>query len=461
LLKRTTSRLKKRILTMTFSEFGFSEELLSGLEAMNFSKPTPVQEAAIPEILKGRDLIASAQTGTGKTAAFLLPLLEAAIKKPGNKIRSLIIVPTRELGLQIDQQLEGFSYFLPVSSIAVYGGGDGKEFEQQKRALKEGTDIIIATPGKLLSHLNMGYVDMSSLQHLVLDEVDRMLDMGFIDDINRILTFLPEKKQTLFFSATMPPKIRQLALRLLHEPAQVNIALSKPAVGIKQSAYLVHTPDKLNLLLKILAEKNIQSGILFAGRKQAVKEIERALKKAGINVGAIHSDLEQNERESVLLKFRNRQIKLLVATDVVSRGIDVVGIEIVINYDVPGDPEDYVHRIGRTARAETTGEAITFIHSEDIRRFRRIEEMIETEIEKNPLPEGINPGPAYDFRPASGGKSRHLRNRNKNHPSGQANDKSSGEAHPAQHRSHNKRSGSRKKTNNRHGKSPDQGGSQN
>ncbi len=457
MFKGTTSRLEKRILTMTFSEFGFSEELMSGLDAMNFSKPTPVQEAAIPEILKGRDLIASAQTGTGKTAAFLLPLLEASITNQSNKIRSLIIVPTRELGLQIDQQLEGFSYFLPVSSIAVYGGGDGKEFEQQKKALKEGTDIIIATPGKLLSHLNMGYVDMSSLQHLVLDEVDRMLDMGFIDDINRILTFLPEKKQTLFFSATMPPKIRQLALRLLQDPAQVNIALSKPAVGIKQSAYLVHTPDKLNLLLKILAEKNIQSGILFAGRKQAVKEIERALKKAGINVGAIHSDLEQNERESVLLKFRNRQIKLLVATDVVSRGIDVVGIEIVINYDVPGDPEDYVHRIGRTARAETTGEAITFIHSEDIRRFRRIEEMIETEIDKNPLPEGINPGPAYDFRAPSGGKTRHPGNRNKNPQSSST----PGEHKPGQNRPHGKRPGFRKKPNNSSGKSTDSGSNQN
>lgn len=392
---------------MTFGEFGFSEELMSGLDAMNFVTPTPVQEAAIPQILAGRDILASAQTGTGKTAAFLLPLLESALKNPGNKIQSLIIVPTRELGLQIDQQLEGFSYFVPVSSIAVYGGGDGKEFELQKKALREGTEIVIATPGKLLSHLNMGYVDFSELRHLVLDEVDRMLDMGFIDDINRILKFVPQKRQTLFFSATMPPKIRQLAIKLLVDPAQINISISKPAEGIKQSAYLVHPADKIPLVKQLLENRELRSGILFAGRKQTVKEIERTLKKAGVNVGAIHSDLDQSQREDVLLKFRNRQISLLVATDVVSRGIDVQGIELVMNYDVPADPEDYVHRIGRTARAESTGEAITLIHAEDIRRFRRIEQMIEKEVEKCPLPEGFDQGPDYNVSHSDFRKSGH------------------------------------------------------
>ncbi len=390
---------------MEFKEFGFSEELLNGLDAMNFKQPTPVQEKAIPEILSGKDLIASAQTGTGKTAAFLLPLLESSLRKPGNNIHSLIIVPTRELGLQIDQQLEGFAYFVPVSSIAVYGGGDGKEFEIQKRALRDGTEIVIATPGKLLSHLNMGYVDLSNLRHLVLDEVDRMLDMGFIDDINKILTFLPKKRQTLFFSATMPPKIKQLALKLLHEPAQVNISLSKPAENIKQTAYLAFDTQKINLLRNIFENRDLKSGILFAGRKQRVKEIEKELRKIGVNVGAIHSDLDQSQREDVLLKFRNRNIALLVATDVVSRGIDVQGIELVVNYDVPGDPEDYVHRIGRTARAESKGEAITLINPDDVKRFKRIEEMIEQVVEKVPLPQGFESGPDYaNSRPSFKGK---------------------------------------------------------
>jgi ATP-dependent RNA helicase RhlE len=390
---------------MEFKEFGFSEELLNGLDAMNFKQPTPVQEKAIPEILSGKDLIASAQTGTGKTAAFLLPLLESSLRKPGNNIHSLIIVPTRELGLQIDQQLEGFAYFVPVSSIAVYGGGDGKEFEIQKRALRDGTEIVIATPGKLLSHLNMGYVDLSNLRHLVLDEVDRMLDMGFIDDINKILTFLPKKRQTLFFSATMPPKIKQLALKLLHEPAQVNISLSKPAENIKQTAYLAFDTQKINLLRNIFENRDLKSGILFAGRKQRVKEIEKELRKIGVNVGAIHSDLDQSQREDVLLKFRNRNIALLVATDVVSRGIDVQGIELVVNYDVPGDPEDYVHRIGRTARAESKGEAITLINPDDVKRFKRIEEMIELVVEKVPLPQGFESGPDYaNSRPSFKGK---------------------------------------------------------
>ncbi len=399
---------------MGFETFGFSQELLDGLDAMNFREPTPVQQQAIPEIMAGKDLIASAQTGTGKTAAFLLPIIESNLHKEKRYIDTLIIVPTRELGLQIDQQLEGFAYFVPVSSIAVYGGGDGKEFEVQKRALREGTDIVIATPGKLLSHLNMGYVDMSHLKHLVLDEVDRMLDMGFIEDITRIMTFLPAERQTLFFSATMPPKIRQLAVKLLREPAQINISISKPAEGIKQGAYLVYDTQKLQLLKNIFQGRNLKSAILFAGTKQKVKEVERELRKMGLNVGAIHSDLDQSQREEVLLGFRNRNVTILVATDVVSRGIDVLGIELVVNYDVPGDPEDYVHRIGRTARAETKGEAVTLINPTDQRKFKRIEEMIERVIDKYPLPEGFDEGPSYEpakykdaprgGKPARGGK---------------------------------------------------------
>jgi superfamily II DNA/RNA helicase len=384
---------------MGFEQFGFSDELMNGLDAMNFKEPTPIQVQAIPEILAGRDLIASAQTGTGKTAAFLLPILEKCLRNKPQHIDTLVIVPTRELGLQIDQQLEGFSYFLPFSNIAVYGGGDGKEFETQKKALQQGTEIVVATPGKLLSLLNMGFANMKHLKHLVLDEVDRMLDMGFIEDIQRILSFLPEEKQTLFFSATMPPKIRQLALKLLKDPVQINISISKPAAGIKQSAYLVNDPQKLGLLKTIFNKPELKSAILFAGTKQKVKEVERELRKMKLNVAAIHSDIEQAQREEVLLNFRNRKTTILVATDVVSRGIDVQGIELVVNYDVPGDPEDYVHRIGRTARAETTGEAITLINRDDIRRFRRIEQMIERDIDKLELPEGMPPGPDYNASP--------------------------------------------------------------
>jgi len=380
---------------MEFSEFGFSPELMDGLNAMNFREPTPIQQEAIPVILDGRDIIASAQTGTGKTAAFLLPILELTLRKKPVHIDTLIIVPTRELGLQIDQALQGFSYFLNLSSMAIYGGGDGIGFEQQMRALKQGCDIVIATPGKLLSHLNMGYVNMNSVRHLVLDEVDRMLDMGFVDDINRIMKFLPEKRQTLFFSATMPPRIRQLALKLLRNPVQVNIAISKPAEGIVQEAYSVYDTQKLPLLEHLFTGQNPRSAILFAGRKEKVKEVERALRKLRFNVAAIHSDLDQTRREEVLLGFKNRKINILVATDIVSRGIDVEGIDLVVNYDVPPDPEDYVHRIGRTARAESSGNAITLINELDQKRFQRIEKLIEREIPKLDLPHGFDPGPQY------------------------------------------------------------------
>lgn len=394
-----------------FNQFGFSEQLLEGLDAMNFREPTPIQQQAIPEILAGKDIIASAQTGTGKTAAFLLPVLEKNIREKPGHIDTLIIVPTRELGLQIDQQLEGFAYFLPFSNIAIYGGGDGREFEVQKKALVQGTEIVVATPGKLLSHLNMGYVDMSQLRHLILDEVDRMLDMGFIDDIQRILKFLPAERQTLFFSATMPPKIRQLAVKLLREPMQINISISKPAEGIQQAAYLVYDSQKLKLLQYIFTNPDLKSAILFAGTKQKVKEVERELRRLKFNVQAIHSDIEQQEREEVLLNFRNRKTTILVATDVVSRGIDVQGIELVVNYDVPGDPEDYVHRIGRTARAETKGEAITLVSDADVRRFMRIEAMIERSVDKLALPEGFDAGP--EFKPVSDEKGRNRHKKGK------------------------------------------------
>lgn len=351
--------------------------------------PTPIQEAAIPIILRGEDLIGCAQTGTGKTAAFLLPILNYLITHPMEEkgVRVLIVVPTRELAQQIDQQLTGLAYFLPVSSISIYGGGDGMGWDQQKVSLTEGTDIVIATPGRILSHLNLGYVKTATLSHLILDEADRMLDMGFYEDIMKIMEHLPEEKQVLMFSATMPPKIRQMAKKILHHPQQVNIAVSKPADNILQTVYMVQEPLKPKLITKLLYGKDVDSAIIFASTKQKVKEITQALKRSGLNVGSIHSDLDQPEREAALLDFRNRKVPVLVATDIISRGIDVEGIELIINYDVPRDPEDYVHRVGRTARAERSGLAITFVSKSDEGGLVKLEKFLENRIYRSPLPE--------------------------------------------------------------------------
>lgn len=380
---------------MTFDDFHFDYDILDGLDAMGFFTPTPIQEQAIPLILEGRDLIGCAQTGTGKTAAFLLPVLNKLAEKPTENTDTLIIVPTRELALQIDQALQGFSYFTKVNSAVIYGGGDGIVFEREKKALQGGANIIIATPGRLMSHLNLGNVKIDSLRHLILDEADRMLNMGFIDDILRIITYLPPVRQTLMFSATMPPKIRQLAAKLLKNPAEISLAVSKPAEGVSQAAYMVYDNNKTELMGRIIKEKNYKSIIIFASTRQKVKDLERALRKIGITVAAIHSDLVQAEREEVLLKFKSKKIPVLVATDVLSRGIDIEDIEMVVNYDVPHDAEDYIHRIGRTARAESTGEALTFINDKDQRRFLQIEELLGYEIEKLKLPDGLQDGPKY------------------------------------------------------------------
>jgi ATP-dependent RNA helicase RhlE len=308
----------------------------------------------------------------------------------------LIISPTRELALQIDQAFQGFSYFTHASSIAVYGGGDGITFEREKKALKEGASVVIATPGRLLSHLNMGYVKFDQLDFLILDEADKMLDMGFYDDIVRIIRFLPEKKQNLLFSATMPPKMRELARKILHNPVEINIAMSKPAEGILQQAYLVNNPQKPELLKRIIKDKNLNSILIFASTKIAVKDLERELKQLRLPAKAIHSDLTQEERENVLLSFRNKSTKILVATDILSRGIDIESIGLVLNYDVPADAEDYVHRVGRTARAETTGEAITFVNDKDQSRFSQIEKLIEKDILKIPLPVDMGISPVWN-----------------------------------------------------------------
>ncbi|WP_020536276.1 DEAD/DEAH box helicase [Lewinella cohaerens] len=379
---------------MKFTEFGFSETLMEGLDAMGFSEATPIQEQAIPAIMAGKDLLGCAQTGTGKTAAFLLPILNRYTSEPHKGTDTLIIGPTRELVQQVDRQLEGFSYFTPVSSIPIYGGRDGRSMDQERKALKTGAPVIVATPGRLIAHLDLGYVDFSQVRHFILDEADRMLDMGFVHDILKIASHLPKKRQTLLFSATMPTRIRKFARDLFNnEPVEVNVAVSKPAENILQGAYELEDESKVKLVAHLLqGKKNLQRTIIFASTKKKVREVNTALHRAGLTVAAISSDLDQNAREEALQDFRSGRVPIVVATDVLSRGIDIKGIDVVINYDVPPDPEDYVHRIGRTARADASGVALTFISRSDRSRFRRIEEMIDMEIRRMPLPEGIPVG---------------------------------------------------------------------
>ncbi len=391
---------------VTFKDLNFEPELMEGLNAMGFEKPTPIQQQAIPVIMNNHDLIACAQTGTGKTAAFLLPTINKIIKTPGDYIDTLIIVPTRELAIQIDEALQGFAYYAQLSHIAIYGGTGGISFEQEKRALTQGANIIIATPGRLIAHLNMGYVKINELRHLILDEADRMLDMGFSDDLNKIFSFLPARRQSLLFSATMPPKIRDLAKKILHNPEQINISISKPAAGVLQAAYVVYDNQKTELLKSLLKDRKVASILIFSSTKDKVKEIEREFKRLGFQIAAIHSDLEQEERNEVLRQFKNKNLQTLVATDILSRGIDIDSIGLVINYDVPGDAEDYVHRVGRTARAESTGVALTFINPNDQRKFQRIEELIGYEIKKLPIPAGLGEGPEYNPK-ANAGKPAH------------------------------------------------------
>jgi len=380
---------------LAFQQFNFDQRLLDGLSSMGYTKPTPIQEMAIPIILKKRDLIACAQTGTGKTAAYILPILNNIIHAETRHLNTLVIAPTRELAQQIDQQIEGFAYFLGVSSIPVYGGGDGATWDQQRKALEQGADIVIATPGRLISLLAMGVIKLDHLEHLVLDEADRMLDMGFYDDIVRIIKQLPANRQTLLFSATMPPRIRALADKILQNPETVNIAISKPAEGILQQAYVVYETQKIDLLRSIIKSGSHTSVLIFASTKENVKKLDNTLQRMGVKAKAIHSDLEQNERENILREFKNKQLSILIGTDVLSRGIDVDGISLVVNFDVPPDPEDYIHRIGRTARAETTGTAITFITEKDQRKFLSIENLIGREVPKMKLPEGLGEGPVY------------------------------------------------------------------
>lgn len=386
---------------MKFTEFGFDERLMEGIDASGYTDATPVQEQVIPLIMAGKDVIASAQTGTGKTAAFLLPLINKIITDTheDHTNNALIIVPTRELAIQIAQHMEGLSYFTSVSSIAVYGGGDGNAFVQEKKALSHGADVVICTPGKMMAHIKMGYVKLGGLKYLVLDEADRMLDMGFYDDIMFIIGSLPKKRQNLLFSATMPHKIREMARKILHQPEEINISISKPPEKIKQEAFIVYDTQKIPLVKYLLTKSDFKSVLIFCSSKISVKQLTRDLKRARFTADEIHSDLDQTNREEVLIKFKSGRLPILVATDILSRGIDIDNIDLVINYDVPHDGEDYVHRIGRTARAAADGSAYTFVTVKEQRKFMAIEKLLGKPVPKATVPAELGETPGYNTGP--------------------------------------------------------------
>ncbi|WP_321480210.1 DEAD/DEAH box helicase [uncultured Bacteroides sp.] len=401
---------------MKFSELELEDTVLEALESMRFDECTPIQEQAIPIILQGKDLIAVAQTGTGKTAAFLLPILNNLSRGEHQQdvINCVIMSPTRELAQQIDQQMEGFSYFMPVSSVPVYGGNDGSLFEQQKKGLTLGADVVIATPGRLISHLNLGYVDLSHVSYFILDEADRMLDMGFSEDIMQIVKYLPKERQTIMFSATMPTKIQHLAKTILNNPSEIKLSVSKPAEKIVQAAYVCYERQKLGIVQSLFVEEVPEKVIIFVSSKIKVKEVTRALKTMKLNVGEMHSDLEQSQRESIMREFKSGRINILVATDIVARGIDIDDIRLVINFDVPHDSEDYVHRIGRTARANNDGVAITFVSEKEQTNFKNIENFLEKDIYKIPIPENLGEAPEYAPKTNRGGGGSANRGRKKN-----------------------------------------------
>ena len=396
---------------MTFEETYLNDNILDALYDMHFEEMTPIQERCIPEILDGRDVLGVAQTGTGKTAAYLLPILsmldderqpspeaQASHERfPEDAINCVVMAPTRELAQQIDQAMQGFAYYLDgISSIAVYGGNDGSRFDQETRGLRDGAPVVIATPGRLLSHLKVGNLDLSRTSFFVLDEADRMLDMGFSDDIMQINALLPKNCQKVMFSATMPSKIRELAVSLLHDPVEVKLKVSRPADKIHQMAYVCYEPQKLGIIEHLFKNGDLKRVIIFCGKKDRVKDINRSLKKLKINCAPMHSDLTQAERDDVMYRFKAGMVDVLVATDIVARGIDIDDIAIVINFDVPHDAEDYVHRIGRTARCDRDGEAITFVSGDrDIQRFKQIERFLNKEVEKLPLPDGLGEAPEY------------------------------------------------------------------
>jgi superfamily II DNA/RNA helicase len=379
-----------------FTDFGLNETLLDALSYMNFEEATEIQEKAIPTILEGKDLIGCAQTGTGKTAAFVLPTLNQVAEEQSDGVQVLILCPTRELAVQIEQQIQGIAYFTNASCYAVYGGGDGVSWEGEADALKGGADIIVATPGRLLAHIARGYVKFDTVKHLILDEADRMLDIGFYDDIIKIIKTLPDERQSLMFSATMATKIRQLAKQILKNPEEISVAISKPAEGVTQKVIMAHEEQKVSVVQHVLGDKDdFNSIIIFCSTKKKVERLARKLKQKGYSCQGISSDYEQEAREEALRDFRSGKTRIMVATDVMSRGIDIKGIDLVMNYDVPGDAEDYVHRIGRTARAKTEGMAVTLISQEDMFKFSKIERLIDRELDKDQPPKSIGVGPQW------------------------------------------------------------------
>ncbi len=396
---------------MYFTDFDFEDEILDALDAMRFETCTPIQEKTIQPLMDGHDLIGVAQTGTGKTAAYLLPVLNKLCcgDYPEDAINCIIMAPTRELAQQIDRQLEGFTYFMSISSVAVYGGNDGQRYEQELRGMSRGADIIVATPGRLISHINLGNIDLSKVSFFILDEADRMLDMGFYNDIMTIAKQLPKERQTMLFSATMPQEIRRLANNILTDPVHVTLSLAKPADGIKQQAYICYEPQKIGIIKDIFADEKPERVILFTSRKNKVRDISIALKRCGYNVGEMHSNLSQSERDDIMYRFKSRKIDIIVATDILARGIDIDDIRLVINYDVPRDCDDYIHRVGRTARAGSEGRAVTFVSEEEQKYFGRIEEFMEQEVEKVPLSPELGEVPEYNPKHKSNNKKRRQR----------------------------------------------------
>lgn len=399
-------------LNMRFDELLTNDSVLDGLWDMHFDECTPIQEHTIPAVLEGRDVLACAQTGTGKTAAYLLPVINELAEGgfPENAVNCVVMAPTRELAQQIDRQLQGFAYFMPVSGIAVYGGTDGVTYDQQRKSLKAGADVVIATPGRLLAHLSMGYVDLSRVSYFILDEADRMLDMGFYDDIMQIYSHLPKETQVLMFSATMPPKIQQMAKKILKNPVEIKLAVSKPAEKIQQSSYICYEAQKMPILKKLFKENPPQRVIIFSGSKLKVKTLARELRRMPFKVAEMHSDLDQTARDNVMLDFKAGKTQVIIATDILSRGIDIDDIEMVINYDVPRDPEDYIHRIGRTARADRDGRAVTFVSPEEAFRLKRIEKLLEKEVPREEVPAEFGDAPVLQSKDtAKGGGRNHGR----------------------------------------------------
>lgn len=386
---------------MRFDELLRNDSVLDGLWDMHFDECTPIQEQAIPVILDGRDLLACAQTGTGKTAAYLLPVIDMLAEGgyPEDRVNCVVMAPTRELAQQIDRQLQGFAYFMPVTGMAIYGGTDGHTYEWQRKSLKMGADIVIATPGRLLSHLSMGYVDLSKVSFFILDEADRMLDMGFYDDIMQIVARMPKERQTLLFSATMPPKIQQMAAKILNNPAEIKLSVSKPAEKIRQSAFICYEPQKMPLLLHIFEQEPPRRVIVFSSSKEKVKSLARELRRQKILVAEMHSDLDQSERDNVMYDFKAGKIHVIVATDILARGVDIDDIEMVVNYDAPREGEEYVHRVGRTARANRDGIAITLVCPDEFIRLSKIERLLEYQIPRGEVPAELGEVPEFTNRP--------------------------------------------------------------